>query len=111
MTRTWKDRLNEYRERTRRARMLELQVEYMREKGIDPAEIAAAERECRLERTACAAARFEVAAIIERVHNPRLREVLEARYIKLMEWQQVADSMSYEKRWVMRLHKRALEEL
>lgn len=40
-----------------------------------------------------------------------MREILTRRYINLMSWNDVSESMYLDKRWIMRLHKRALEFL
>ena len=55
---------------------------------------------CRLKRLAQAA--------IDRVDEARLREVLELYYIDGYSWEDVAKRMDLDKRWVFRLHGRAL---
>ena len=55
---------------------------------------------CRLKRLAQEA--------IDRVEKARLREVLELYYIDGYSWTQVAQRMDMDKRWVFRLHDRAL---
>lgn len=55
---------------------------------------------CRLKRLAQEA--------IDQVEEARLREVLELYYIDGFSWQQVADRMGLDVRWVYRLHGRAL---
>lgn len=55
---------------------------------------------CRLKRLAQEA--------IDRVEEARLREVLELYYIDGFNWSQVSQRMGLDKRWVFRLHGRAL---
>ena len=55
---------------------------------------------CRLKRLAQEA--------IDRVEEARLKEVLELYYIDGYSWTQVAQRMGLDKRWVFRLHGRAL---
>ena len=54
--------------------------------------------------------RLKLAAMeaIDRVEDARLREVLELYYIDGFSWEQVAQRMDRDKRWVFRLHGRAL---
>ena len=55
---------------------------------------------CRLKRLAMEA--------IDQVEEARLREVLELYYIDGMTWEQVAERIGLDLRWVFRLHGRAL---
>lgn len=48
---------------------------------------------------------------IDRVDDARLKEVLELYYIDGMDWEQVARRMGLDKRWVFRLHGRALQRI
>jgi len=54
--------------------------------------------------------RWKLAAMdaIEAVEEERLREVLELYYIDGFTWDQVAETMGKDKRWIFRLHGRAL---
>lgn len=54
--------------------------------------------------------RWKLAAIdaIRGVEEPRLAEVLELYYIDALTWEQVAQRMGLDIRWVYRLHGRAL---
>jgi len=54
--------------------------------------------------------RWKLAAIdaIRCVEEPRLAEVLELYYIDGLTWEQVAERMALDVRWVYRLHGRAL---
>lgn len=45
---------------------------------------------------------------IDRVEEARLREVLDCYYLKGMTWEQVAEAMHLDLRWIYRLHGRAL---
>ena len=57
--------------------------------------------------------RWKLAAIdaIRSVEEPRLSEVLELYYIDGLTWEQVAQRMGLDQRWVYRLHGRALMEV
>ena len=48
---------------------------------------------------------------IDRVDEARLREVLELYYIDGFNWDQVAERMELDKRWVFRLHGKALQKI
>jgi len=48
---------------------------------------------------------------IDRVDEARLREVLELYYIDGFSWEQVAQRMDMDKRWVFRLHGKALQRI
>ena len=48
---------------------------------------------------------------IDRVDEARLREVLELYSIDGFSWEQVAQRMDLDKRWVFRLHGRALQRI
>jgi DNA-directed RNA polymerase specialized sigma subunit len=54
--------------------------------------------------------RWKLAAIdaIDAVEEARLREVLELYYIDGFTWEQVAQRMELDPRWVFRLHGKAL---
>lgn len=57
--------------------------------------------------------RWKLAAIdaIRRVEEPREAEVLELYYIDGLTWEQVAQRMALDLRWVYRLHGRALTKV
>ena len=48
---------------------------------------------------------------IDQVDEARLREVLELYYIDGFSWDQVAERMGLDKRWVFRLHGKALQKI
>ena len=53
----------------------------------------------------------EVREAIDSVEDLRLRRVLELRYRSYMTWEQIAQEMGYELRWVYELHGRALLQI
>lgn len=53
----------------------------------------------------------EVIEAIDSVEDLRLRRVLELRYRSYMTWEQIAQEMGYELRWVYELHGRALLQI
>ena len=55
--------------------------------------------------------RRDIEAAIQAVGGPLLRELLERRYIDGMRWEEVAEAMSRDIRWIFRLHGKALSKL
>lgn len=56
-------------------------------------------------------ARQKAEEIISSVPNPTQREVLTRRYIIGQRWEDIAECMHYNLKWVYKLHGRALEKL
>lgn len=54
------------------------------------------------------AIKTEIHALINRIEDTKYRALLTARYINFKTFEQIAVDMSYDWRWIMRLHKRAL---
>ena len=52
----------------------------------------------------------EMATLIERVVDPSHRLLLEMRYLGGNTWEDIAQKMGYDLRWVYRLHGKALQE-
>lgn len=53
----------------------------------------------------------EVKAVIHTVDDLVLQELLEQRYIDRLRWEEIAEVMSRDIRWVFRLHGKALSKL
>ena len=53
----------------------------------------------------------EVEKTIKKVGDYRYRTILEMRYLKGKLWEDVSRDIGFDKRWVMRLHSRALKEI
>ncbi|OLS02578.1 DUF1492 domain-containing protein [Tissierella creatinophila] len=53
----------------------------------------------------------EIAATIKKVGDYRYRTILEMRYLKGKLWDDVSGDIGFDKRWVMKLHSRALKEI
>ena len=51
----------------------------------------------------------EMATLIERVNDPSQRLLLEMRYLCGNTWEDIAQKMGYDLRWVYRLHGKALQ--
>lgn len=51
----------------------------------------------------------ETMAVITKMESPTLRTVLIERYINRLSWNKVAEAIHYERRWVMELHRQALD--
>ena len=48
---------------------------------------------------------------IEQVEEGSLRQILRLRYIEGCKWEEIGERMSYDVRWVRRLHNKALEKM
>ena len=59
----------------------------------------------------CAAARAEVKAAIDTVPDPLRRDILTRRYILGQRWERIAADNNRDMRWMLRLHRRAVEDL
>lgn len=55
--------------------------------------------------------RRDIEAAIRTVDGRVLRELLEYRYLDCMRWEEVAEAMSRDIRWIFRLHGKALSKL
>lgn len=51
----------------------------------------------------------EIVSLIKKVKNPEYQTLLELRYLCFRTWEQIAVEMSYELRYLHKLHRRALE--
>ena len=51
----------------------------------------------------------EIVSMIKQVKNPEYQTLLELRYLCFRTWEQIAVEMSYELRYLHKLHRRALE--
>nr|DAP22001.1 MAG TPA: RNA polymerase sigma factor [Bacteriophage sp.] len=69
------------------------------------------EKEADREIDALVGLKGEIRRAIRTVEDSTLRLLLEYRYIHGLTWEQIADRMSYNDRWVRRLHGKALEML
>ena len=76
--------------------------------GRSAARIADLEAELRADVKRYTALHREIAAVIDRVPDARYVELLTRRYICGQTWEQIAEGMSYNSRWVRRLHGKAL---
>ena len=54
-------------------------------------------------------AEMEVADVINRVPDVKLRLILEKRYLLFHSWEDVADEMAYTRRWILKKHADALD--
>ena len=53
----------------------------------------------------------EITQAVSKVDNPLYRTILTARYINFKTWEEIADDLEFNLRWLYRLHKRALESM
>lgn len=56
-------------------------------------------------------ARHQVSTCIEQLEEERLQRVLRVRYLLGQTWQQAAETLYQDERWLRRLHDKALEKL
>lgn len=59
----------------------------------------------------CNASRQEVVETIEKVTNPRDKEILRRRYLMGQRFETISVELRFEYRWIRRLHKKAVSEL
>ncbi|MCQ4922212.1 DUF1492 domain-containing protein [Tissierella carlieri] len=52
----------------------------------------------------------QIAEDISSLENENYRMILELRYVALMKWEDIAETMDYDLRWVYRMHGKALKE-
>ena len=57
------------------------------------------------------ARRSEIAAVIQQEADPLRRDILTRRYILGQRWERIAADSNRDLRWMLRLHRRAVEEL
>lgn len=55
--------------------------------------------------------RLEIKKALDSLQDERLQLLMSLRYIDGLTWEQVADRMHMDYRWIHRLHNRALEQL
>ena len=72
------------------------------------AHVIEADRAIAAEITRLCTVKREVNAAIEAVADARHRRLLELRYRNYLRWEQIAEAMGYDVRWVYRLHGEAL---
>ena len=73
--------------------------------------IAAAESRLASAYGAALAVRAEVKDVIDTVADPLRRDILTRRYILGQRWERIAADLDRDKRWVLRLHHRAVDGL
>lgn len=59
----------------------------------------------------CAIVRAEVLQVISKVEDATDYEILTRRYIHGEKWEQIADKMNLDRRWITRRHRTAVESL
>lgn len=55
--------------------------------------------------------RKEINSVIEQISKEKYRLILEKRYLCFLTWDQIAADMNYTRRWILRCHKFAVEEV
>ena len=57
------------------------------------------------------AIKTEIKAAINKLDDPLLRALLIARYVNMKTWEQIAEDLNYDLRWIYRLHGKALRAI
>ncbi|MCI6466395.1 MAG: hypothetical protein MSA90_13115 [Faecalicatena sp.] len=124
-----KDYLRSYGKHVRRIRRIESEIPEIRSMRISPslnndgmphgtsgtgdlssyaADLDSMERELQEERYSRVKAYQDIAQRIKSLKSENEKDVLFYRYIKELEWWEIAEKMRYSERWVHKLHGRAL---
>lgn len=69
------------------------------------------ERELNREISNMIAKKEEIATVIRKVGDARLRELLMRRYLSFEKWERIADGLGVDLRYVFKLHDKALNEI
>lgn len=56
-------------------------------------------------------ARVEIVKVLKEVKNVQEREILMRRYLLRRRWEEISKEMSMSKRWLLKQHRKAVEEL
>ncbi len=105
--------LTAYSDARRTVLMLQGQLKCMSAAPDTPTDMLnAAKNRLTLAQSQCQAAKKLTQQLINQVPETlNMREILSMRYLNLMRWDDISACMYLTKRWVMRLHKRALDFL
>ena len=124
--------LRQYRDSLRREKLLRLEIEQLRAQAervtplLSPApggkgpdgklplaveRLDEARRRLEAELETGQRAREEILEVVERLENPRAREIMIRRYILGQKWEYIFSDMYLEASWVMRIHRQALDNL
>ncbi len=109
---TYQTRLTRYRDACREVSLLSNQLKYLKDGEASDIRVRKIHTRLKLARTARRQAKSAAEEILARVpEDLNMREILRMRYIHFMRWQAISDCLMLDLRWVMRLHKRALDSL
>lgn len=75
------------------------------------ADIAKLREQCEVEMRTAVSEMIKVKGIIRRVEEARNREILSRRYISSQLWEEIAFEMQIDRRYLFKLHNKALDEL
>lgn len=75
------------------------------------ADIAKLHEQLEIEMRTAISEMIKVKTIIKKIDNERDNELLSRRYISCQLWEEIAEDMNIERRYVFRLHNKALDEL
>lgn len=123
-----KEYLREYRQHIRKIRRIEAELMELREMRSSVsvnndgmphgagqrdlsgyvAELDQLERDLRHERHKRVIAYKDIANRIRGLHSENEKDVIFYRYIKGLEWWEIAEKMNYSERWILKLHGKAL---
>lgn len=74
-------------------------------------QILEAQQELQTQIEQCNTIRREVASSIEKVTNPREKEILRRRYLLGQKWEKLAEYMDLSPKWIRFLHETAIENV
>ena len=65
--------------------------------------------ECVKRMEECVQAMEDAKRLIDKVEDPKKRDVLSRRYLRCQNWEDIAEDLAKDYRWIFRLHDKALE--
>ncbi len=110
---TFKTRLARYGDACREVSLLSGHLRHLKEsEDVSSSRLRKTHTRLKLARAARRQAKKQAEEIISRVpEDLHMREIMSMRYIDLMLWKDISECLDLELRWIMRLHKRALDAL
>lgn len=68
-------------------------------------------KECVERMEECVRAMEDAKKLIDKVKDPQKRDILSRRYLRCQNWEDIAEDIGKDYRWVFRLHDKALQEI
>jgi len=113
MTSVISSRLKRYKDVRAQAVLCESLLKIASTNPLAPPDAARKLRcDLKLARSAELECRKEVEALISKApESSNMQEILRMKYINFMTWDAIADCLMLDRRWILRLHKRALSAI